>query len=235
MSEQTSTMTQDTKMQVFTTVHYNLQSARATTISESNGRAGIFMSTVSSTLIALGFVGQASNMGIAFSVFALVLFPALIFLGIATFDRVLQSSIEDTIYARGISRIYHYYSEIVPESADYFVQAMYDDRVSLMGSVGIRPSRWQHFLTIAGMVSVVTSIVVGVWAGLLVQFLVAPSLWLVLVVGVAAFVLSAFVHYRAQVVGRRRGTGSIPVRFPGPSTPQDSLANASTHGRFTRR
>ena len=83
-----------------TTEHFNLQSARAATISEANGRASIYLAALSSNLIALAFIGQMSRLGTAFHAFALILLPALAFVGTVTFQRLVQSSIEDMAYAQ---------------------------------------------------------------------------------------------------------------------------------------
>ena len=64
-----------------TTEHFNLQTARALTVSEANGRASIYLAALSGNLIALAFVGQMSRLGAAFSAFALILLPALAFWG----------------------------------------------------------------------------------------------------------------------------------------------------------
>ena len=102
-------------IQILTTEHFTLQGARANTVSETNGRIGIFLGTVSSTLIALAFVGQMSSLGMAFQVFTLILLTTLLFLGAATFGRVLESSIEDYFYLGGINRIHHFYAQVAPE------------------------------------------------------------------------------------------------------------------------
>src|SRR4051794_17230511 len=49
-----------------TTEHFNLQTARALTVSEANGRASIYLAALSGNLIALAFVGQMSRLGAAF-------------------------------------------------------------------------------------------------------------------------------------------------------------------------
>jgi hypothetical protein len=46
-----------------TTEHFNLQTERAATTGEANGRASIFLGSVSAELIALGFAAQGSNSG----------------------------------------------------------------------------------------------------------------------------------------------------------------------------
>jgi hypothetical protein len=98
-----------------TTEHFTLQGARSATISESTGRASMFLSSVSGGLVALGLIATATRVGVAFYAFALILLPTLAFLGLATFDRVLQSGIEDQGYARRIARLRGYYFDNAPE------------------------------------------------------------------------------------------------------------------------
>ncbi len=47
-----------------TTEHFVLQTARAATIAEANGRASVFLGVVSAALVALGFAGQADPNGV---------------------------------------------------------------------------------------------------------------------------------------------------------------------------
>jgi hypothetical protein len=82
-----------------TTEHFTLQGARSSTISESTGRASVFLGAVSGGLIALGLVATAAKTGVAFYMFGLILLPTLAFVGLATFHRMLQSGIEDLGYA----------------------------------------------------------------------------------------------------------------------------------------
>jgi hypothetical protein len=102
-----------------TTEHFVLQGARAATIAESNGRANMFLAAVSGGLVALGLVATASSLGAAFYGFGLILLPTLAFVGLVTFERTLQSSIEDTEYARRIALLRGYYFEHAPEIAPY--------------------------------------------------------------------------------------------------------------------
>jgi len=94
-----------------TTEHYNLQTGRSMTTAETNGRSTLFAGAVSSGLIALTFVGQIAHLGTAFFVFSLIVIPTLLFMGLITFERVLQASSADIIYASGINRIRHIYLE----------------------------------------------------------------------------------------------------------------------------
>src|SRR5437763_16811318 len=87
-----------------TTEHFTLQGARSQTVSESTGRATMFLASVSGGLVAFGLVATATHVGTAFYVFGLILLPTLAFVGLVTFDRVLQNGIEDRRYAQRIAR-----------------------------------------------------------------------------------------------------------------------------------
>jgi hypothetical protein len=75
-----------------TTEHFTLQGARSQTVGESAARAGLYISPVSSTLVALGFIGNLSDIGDTFNVFALVALPTLYMLGLFTFVRLVEST-----------------------------------------------------------------------------------------------------------------------------------------------
>ena len=97
------------ELSIVTTEHFALQSARSATIAESTGRATVFLGAVSGGLVALGLIATATRVGHAFTAFGLVLLPTLSFLGLVTFERVLQSGIEDHYYARRIAQLRSYY------------------------------------------------------------------------------------------------------------------------------
>ena len=85
------------------------------TVSEADGRASIYLAALSSNLIALAFIGQMSRLGAAFYAFALILLPMLAFMGVVTFQRLVQSSVEDIAYAQRIARLRAFYVGIAPE------------------------------------------------------------------------------------------------------------------------
>jgi hypothetical protein len=147
-----------------TTEHFTLEGARAATISESTGRANVFLGAVSGGLIALGFLGQASHLGTAFYAFGLILMPTLAFLGLVTFHRVFQSGREDAIYAQRIAELRAYYFHAAPELTPYLLSVPSQQRLEIQG---LPTSTAQKFLTIAGTVAVITSVLAGAAAGLL--------------------------------------------------------------------
>jgi hypothetical protein len=71
---------------------------------DSNGRTALYLGSLSSSLVALALVAQQLRFGDVFPVFVLTVLPALLFLGLVTYVRVLHNSVEDIIYARAINR-----------------------------------------------------------------------------------------------------------------------------------
>jgi hypothetical protein len=179
-----------------TTEHFNLQTARSLTVSEANGRASIYLAALSSNLIALAFIGQLSGLGAAFYAFALILLPVLAFVGVVTFRRLVQSSIEDMAYAHRIGLLRSFYLRLSPELEPYIVL------VRGTRSAALGPSAWQLTLTTAGMVAVVNSVVVAAFAGLVLEAAGVHSLAIPVaagtVIGAAAFALHERHHRRAR-------------------------------------
>ncbi len=161
-----------------TTEHFTLQGARAATIAESTSRATMFLGSVSAGLVALGLLATATSIGTTFFAFGVVVLSTLAFVGFVTFERVLQSGIEDLGYAERIARLRAYYFDAAPEITPYLASVPPPQRLTIMGiytSTGTRKIRnaslragyWQGFRTVAGMVAVVTAVLTGSAAGLI--------------------------------------------------------------------
>jgi hypothetical protein len=181
-----------------TTEHFVLQGARSATIAESNGRANMFLAAVSGGLVALGLVATASDLGAAFYAFSLVLLPTLAFVGLVTFGRTLQSSIEDTEYARRIALLRGYYLEQAPEIAPYLVAAPAAEQLLMQRVPG---DRWQGYRTVAGMVAVVTAVLAGSTLAVAAVLIFDHSLAAAVIAGVLVAVptLVAMIRYQDSV------------------------------------
>ena len=198
---------------MMTTEHYTLQSAQAQEVADINGRNTLFIGAVSSTLIALAFIGQISHLGTAFFVFSLVLFPSLFFMGLVTFVWVLQATNSIIIYERGINRIRHLYLEYAPHMQPYFILSAHDDREGTLGHEAMHTSWVQVFLSAASMIAVINSVLVGSFVGLLCSVFTLP-LWIGAGVGVVVFLVSLGLHQRYQWKQFMRMERSLPVLFP---------------------
>jgi hypothetical protein len=178
-----------------TTEHFNLQTARSITVAESNGRASIYLAALSTNLIALAFIGETSRLGAPFHAFALILLPVLTFIGVTTFERLVQSSIEDMAYARRIGVLRGFYLDLAPELEPYLALFRPLSERPLPTAPG-SPGAWQLTLTTAGMVAVVNSAVIGSFAGLLLQTLGVGSLAITLAVGATVGAAAALIQRR---------------------------------------
>jgi hypothetical protein len=180
-----------------TTEHFVLQGSRAATIAESTGRANMFLASVSGGLVALGLVATASRVGTAFYAVGLILLPTLAFVGLVTFERVLQSGIEDKGYARRMARLRGYYFDNAPELAPYLLSVPPEERLRIQGLGG---GRWQDLRTVAGMVAVITAVLAGSTAALVAILVSDHSLAAALISGalVALSALVALIRFEAS-------------------------------------
>jgi small-conductance mechanosensitive channel len=204
---------------VLTTEHFTLQGARGSTVGESSARAALYVGAVSSGLVALGFLGQGADRGRAFEIFALVLLPTLYMLGVFTFVRLVESSIEDLFYGRAINRIRQYYLQLAGSEAHYIVLGAHDDPAGVLANMGIaRPSRWQLLFTLAAMVGVLNSVVGGSAVAFLAAVLGAPLGGAAAVGGVAGVVsLVAFTRWQRRA--HTQAKASYQVLHPSPEAP----------------
>jgi hypothetical protein len=196
-----------------TTEHFTLQGARSQTVSESSSRSSLYLFSVSSTLVALGFIGQAS--GDTFRVFALTVLPTLYVLGLFTFVRLVQIVAEDFRYARAINRIRHYYLELAGDQAGLFMQSAHDDAAGVLANIGVRQSRWQPYFTMPTLIAVIDSVVGGSAIAIAVGVLGA-SLGVATAVGGVAAVVSLWILRRFETRYLRASLGELDVLFPSP-------------------
>jgi hypothetical protein len=197
-----------------TTEHFTLQGARAQTTSESTARAGLYIAAVSSTLIALGFIAQASGGGDLFNVFSLVVLPTLYVIGVFTFMRLSENGEEDLVYGRAINRIRHKYVELAGDEAKLFLMSANDDVPGVMWNMGLRPTRSQPYLTAAFMIAVVNSVIGGTAVALAVAATGDPPLGVPVAVGGVTAILSVLAMRRSQMTRFRHGASRLPVLFP---------------------
>jgi hypothetical protein len=100
-----------------TTEHYVLQSAISGNTSEVGTRASLYLFSLSSSLVALGFASRSPEL---FGPFVAIVLPALFILGLFTAVRLVDSNLEGMLYLSSIARIRRYYRTLGPEAAAHF-------------------------------------------------------------------------------------------------------------------
>ena len=189
-----------------TTEHFTLQGARSSTIAEATGRATMFLGAVSGGLVALGLIATAASVSTAFYAFALILLPTLALVGLMTFNRVLQSGIEDLGYASRIARLRGYYFQYAPELVDYLLSVPPAQRLQLQMIGG---GRWQKYFTAAAMVGLVTAVLAGSTGGLLVAIVADHVLAAAIIAGVLVAIAGFTALIHLQVSTWRRAAARL--------------------------
>jgi hypothetical protein len=201
-----------------TTEHFGLAGTRAQVTGESSARAALYISAVSSTLVALGFIGQISEIGDAFKVFALTVLPTLYVLGIFTFIRTVENGVEDLMMGRAINRIRSYYLEVAGEEARYFMLSGHDDAMGVMQNMGVGLTRGQQYFTTGTMIAVINGVVGGAAVAIAIGALSSASLGICAGIGGVAAIISLVCLMRIENRMYHQMGGFTEAMFPSPET-----------------
>jgi hypothetical protein len=186
--------------------------ARSQIVSGGAATTTLYASAVSSTFVALAFIGQRSEIGDAFNAFALVALATLRGLGVLTFVRLVQSANEDLAYGRAINRIRGFYRKLAGERASLFTRSAHDDIPGVPWNMRVAPSRWQLCVTAAMRLAVLNSVVAGAATALAVAALSAASSGVTVAVGGALAILSIALHARPHRNWRHAGAAQSEPR-----------------------
>ena len=130
-------------------------------MSESSARASVFVFSVSSTLVALGFIGQASDFGDVFNVFALTVLPTVYVLGAVTFVRLVECGAEDLLYGMAINRIRNHYQQLAGDRADLFLLSGRDDPAGVFANMGLPAGSRNPLFAFSSAIAVINGVVGG--------------------------------------------------------------------------
>lgn len=210
---------------ILTTEHWSLLTARSLVYNEAFARAGMFLTFLTGSLVALGFVSQASGFNREFLIVAAAVLGFDLLIGLATLGRLISATTEEFRSLQGMTRLRHAYLEMVPELEPYFSTSAHDDLAGVLDVYGGTPQKpfvaanALHGLTTApGMTGMICSVVAGGLAAALLLLADASA-----VVSIAAALVTAavfFIAINAVIVRSFASTGrSLEVRFPGPGSP----------------
>lgn len=178
------------RLQILSTEHWSLLASRGLAWNEAFTRTSMFLSTLSFATVALALVAQAAGFGETFRLFALVLLPVVLLLGISTQLRLESSNYHDTLTIIGMNRIRARYLELAPDLAPVFVMGVTDDVRGIARTMATQPGRPLALAQLAAspvQVAVLNAILAATIVGLLSAQLGGP-LGLSLVAAIAAFV-----------------------------------------------
>jgi hypothetical protein len=204
-----------------TTEHFTLQGARSQTVTESSARASLYVLSVSSSLIALGFISQVSDVGDLFNTFALTVLPTLYVLGVVTFVRLSECGIEDWRYGLAINRIRGYYRETAGDRADLFLLSAHDDAAGVNTNLGLRREGHAPIFIFSSAIAVINGVVGGAAVALGLGALADASLGVATLIGgvVAIASIVGWIRYSEAMFKERTGEVRPLFPSPGPSGP----------------
>ncbi len=212
---------------ILTTEHWSLLSARSLVYNEAFARAGMFLTFLSATLVALGLVATAmSFQAREFLLVAAVVLAVDLFVGVATMGRVATATNEDVRCLQAMNRIRHAYHEMVPGLEPYFSTSRYDDVRGVFevygnaAEIGSLAGVLHGFTTVIGMIGVISSVVAGALAGVVLLLLGVAGMS----AGIGALValgMGIALSLRAMAVTLTSFAAGMSPRFPTPEPTAD--------------
>ena len=178
-------------MSALVTEHFALQSVSSSTIGESGNRAAIYLSALSSGMVAIGFASSSPK---ALAALAFSVFPTVFILGIFTIVRLIDTSVQNIVSLRRIEVIRRYYATLLPTAPAYFEP----DRTA-EGPRGVRYRGGSILFTMASMIILVNSVLGGATIALFCALVGTLPILLAAVIGALAGVvllLSLWYEYR---------------------------------------
>ena len=160
------------------TEYFVLQSTASSTISESGSRVSIYLSSLASGLVALGFSSSSPR---AFASLAFTVLPTVFVLGWFTIVRLIDTSVANIISLRRMDLIKQYYAALAPSAPPYFGTGDLP-----AAHRGVQYGRWSFLFTMASMVIVVNCVVAGATIALLCDLAFKVPLPAAAGIGVAA-------------------------------------------------
>ena len=208
-------------IQILSTEHWSLLSARSLAYNEAFTRGGMFLTFLSMSFVALALLAQ--GMGSFDSQFLTITAVVLAFdlvIGLATYGRISGANVDDLRAVHGMARIRHAYTQIAPITKPYFTSPTHDDVASVLSTYGTGPDTGLGLFAYAittsgGMIGLIVSLVGGVLAavlGLLIGVSGDLAVWIGIGGGVVVFV--AIVVLTLGSVPRHQE--KLGVLFPAP-------------------
>ncbi len=127
-----SGVTDAVRVQILAAEHWDLLATRSMTWNQIFSRASMFITMSSAVVVALALVAQATDFDARFRLFAVLLLPVLLVLGLATFIHLGDANRFDAELVIGMSRLRRAYLEMSPELQPYFPHASHAGNAAAM-------------------------------------------------------------------------------------------------------
>ncbi|NYE18859.1 hypothetical protein [Microbacterium immunditiarum] len=214
----------DARVREALTTEYSVLMAAVTAAwTASLTRTSLYLGVVSAAGVAFGFTSQGGMDSGTFTAVAVIVLALTLFLGIATFIRVVEVQRELHVYLMGMNRIRRFFADTSPGVRPYLVLPVHDDEAALYRSIGTgmrrtRPRLPLIHLTVQtqGIVGIVTAVVAGGCVGLAASAAGGAVAWPLALLSFAITLALLYIYWHRSLSEVRR---SYPPMFP--SSPAD--------------
>jgi hypothetical protein len=206
-------------IQIMSTEHWSVLTARSLAYNEAFIRAGMFLTFLSTSFIALALLAEAMSFSRQFLTVAAIVLAFDFVIGLTTYGRIGGANFDDLRALHGIARIRHGYVQAAPLLAPYFTNAIHDDADSVTADYGAPDGLLRGVIygltTSLGMIGLIVAMVGGVLIcvlAVLAGMAGDTAVW----VGVAGAVVVflAMVATTLRSILRRQAT--LEAHFPAP-------------------
>lgn len=143
-----------------------LQSSLGNAWGQAQQRTNVLLAVLSALAVAIGLAAQTTGFAESMA-FTLVVLSIALFVGLATFVRVIQASREAAMIIFNMNRIRRFLRDTTPDSAPFLMLPVNDDRAALLRGLATGMYRDPPnplvfgLVQIPGVVAVVTSAIAG--------------------------------------------------------------------------
>ena len=215
-------LTDQRVVQILSTEHWSLLSARGLAYNEAFTRGGMFLTFLSASFVALALFSTAMSFGDDFLIVVAVVLAFDFIIGLLTYGRIGGANVDDLRAVHGMARIRHAYTQMAPVVTPYFTTGTHDDLPGVMLAYG-GPS-WGRFgdfayalTTSGGMIGLITCMVGGVFTSVAALLIGASGGWALAAGIVGTGVI--FVALATATFGSvARTQAQLETLFPTPTT-----------------
>jgi hypothetical protein len=207
-------------LQILSTEHWGLLTARSLVYNETFTRGSMFLTFLSASLVALGFIYQGAGPDFAYVLVAILALD--LFVGLATLGRITGASMEEFHALQGMNRIRHAYLEMVPTLDPYLSGSPYDDAGSVLSTYGASAGEPSALLNVAhglttmpGLIGVLNATLAGALVGALVAA-AGGDMRASVVAGLVATVFMTLAMFGLSIRVFGGQAARLIARFPAP-------------------
>ena len=195
--------------EVLATEYNVLMAALSAAWSASLTRTSLFLGVLTAAGVGFAFASQGGMETSTFLTLSLLVLILVLFLGIATFIRLVEVQRESMVYITGMNRIRHFFHEAAPASRPYFVLPIYDEPAPYRSiGTGMRRKRPRFrllHLTVQtqGIVGIVTAVVAAGCGELAASPAGSVVAWLVAALAFLVTMVTLFVYWHRSLADMR--------------------------------